>query len=96
MDKSTDKPTLAVKSSLARIEGTKARKNNYNYRFKTRSLNFLTNWTRPEAQFMVHQCARFSADPKLPHVQAVKRLLKYLKGTSENGLNMKPYSKKGI
>ena len=39
-------------------------------------------------QFAVHQCARFSANPKLPHDQAVKRVLKYLKGTTNNGLIM--------
>ena len=47
-----------------------------------------------EAQFVVHQCAQFSADTKLPHNQAVKRILKYLKGTSKQGLLMNPDPKK--
>ena len=37
---------------------------------------------------MVHQCARFSANPKLPHDQAVKCVLKYLKGMFNNILIM--------
>ena len=39
---------------------------------------------------------RYSADPKLPHNQDVKHVLKYLKGTSKNGLIMKPDPEKWI
>ena len=59
-------------------------------------LDFLKNPTRPEAQFVVHQCAQFSANPKLPHDQAVKSVLKYLKGTATQRLVMKPYLEKVI
>ena len=45
---------------------------------------------------MVHQQAPFSADTKLPNDQAVKRVLQYLKGTSAQGLIMKPNPEKGI
>ena len=51
---------------------------------------------RPEAQFAVHQCGGFSTDPKLPQDQVVKRVLEYLKGTSRQGLIMKPDKEKGV
>ena len=51
---------------------------------------------RPKAQFAVHQCARFSANPNLPHDQAVKHVMKYLKGTATKLLIMKPNPEKGI
>ena len=34
----------------------------------------------------VHQCDRYNADPKLSHEKAVKRIVKYLKGTSDHGI----------
>ena len=71
-------------------------KKDFNYRSVIGLLNFQTNSTRPEAQFMVHQCAQFSADTKLPHDQAVKRVLNYLKCTAMQGLISKPVPEKGI
>ena len=59
-------------------------------------LNFLTNLTRPKAQFAVHQFDWFSTDTKLPQNQAVKRVLNYLKGPSEQVLIMKTDLEKGI
>jgi hypothetical protein len=38
----------------------------------------------------VHQCARFSAKPKTKHAEAVKRIGRYLLGTRDKGLIMKP------
>ena len=59
-------------------------------------LNFLKTLTHPEAQLAVHQCVQFGANPKLPHNQAVKRVLNYLKGTSTPGLIMNPDPEKVI
>ena len=44
----------------------------------------------------VHQCARFSADPKLSHKRAVKRIARYLLGTKTKGILFKPNTSKGI
>ena len=96
MEKSIPNPTPAVKPPLAKNEGAQARKNDFNHRPVTGSLNLLTNSTRPEAKFAVHQCARFSTDPKLLHNRAIKRILKYLNGTYMQGLKMNPYPEKGI
>ena len=37
-----------------------------------------------------HQCARFSSDPKQAHIDAVKWLCRYLKGTKDKGMTWKP------
>jgi len=46
--------------------------------------------TRPDISCAVHQCARFSAKPKAKHAEAVKRIGRYLLGTKDKGLIMKP------
>ena len=51
---------------------------------------------RPKAQFLVHQCLRFRDNTNIPHNHAVKRVLKYLKGTATQELIIKPYLEKGI
>ena len=45
---------------------------------------------------MDYQCNQFSADPKISHYQAVKRVLKYPKGTPTKGLILKHGPKKGV
>ena len=60
------------------------------------SLNFLTDSMHPKAQFTVHQYAGFSSDPKIPHDQTIKLIIKCLKGTSNRGLIVKTNSETGI
>ena len=50
----------------------------------------------PEVEFAVNQCTRFSAEPKLPHYQDVKYILKHLKGTAKQGIILKLDPEKGI
>ncbi|CAM8917132.1 unnamed protein product [Rhodiola kirilowii] len=52
------------------------------YRGMIGSLLYLTA-SRPDILFSVCLCARFQADPRETHVKAVKRILRYLKGTDE-------------
>eukprot|EP00980_Cylindrotheca_fusiformis_P002181 scaffold499_cov120-Cylindrotheca_fusiformis.AAC.4 len=59
-------------------------------------LNYLAATTRPEIQFAVHQCARFSENPKMIHEKAVKRIVRYLKKTKDQGLIMEIDKSKGI
>nr|ABH08430.1 putative integrase [Beta vulgaris] len=42
--------------------------------------------SRPDIAFSVGLCARFQANPKESHLTAVKRILRYLKGTDDLGL----------
>jgi hypothetical protein len=51
---------------------------------------FRTLSTRPDIAYAVHQCARFSEDPKEEHSKAVKRIGRYLAGTKNEGLLWKP------
>jgi hypothetical protein len=55
------------------------------YRSMIGSLLYMTV-TRPDIQFSVCLCAHFQASPKNSHRQAVKRIFRYLRHTSDFGL----------
>ncbi|GKD95078.1 hypothetical protein Tco_1374915 [Tanacetum coccineum] len=42
--------------------------------------------SRPDIMFSVCLCARFQEDPKSSHLEAVKRIFRYIKGTTYLGL----------
>ena len=46
--------------------------------------------TRPDITYAVHQCARFSADPKQSHADAVKCIGRYLNCTPLKGITLWP------
>ena len=46
----------------------------FNYRSAIGVAMYLTNNTRLDCSMAIHQCARFCANPRLPHEKAVKRL----------------------
>ncbi|XP_020225488.1 uncharacterized protein LOC109807382 [Cajanus cajan] len=56
------------------------------YRGMVGSLLYLTA-SRPDIMFSVYVCARFQVRPKEVHLQAVKRILRYLKGTPNLGIS---------
>ena len=53
-------------------------------------LQYLQQHTRPDITYAVNQCARFAHDPKESHAKAVKKIIRYLKGTREKGLIYRP------
>ena len=55
-------------------------------------LMYLANNSRPDIAFAVHQCARFTHSPKESHASAVKKILRYLKGTATQGMTISPSS----
>ncbi|GJX11660.1 retrovirus-related pol polyprotein from transposon TNT 1-94 [Tanacetum coccineum] len=55
------------------------------YRGMIGSLLYLTA-SRPDIMFSVCLCARFQEAPKTPHLEAVKRIFRYIKGTTHLGL----------
>ncbi|GJU83857.1 retrovirus-related pol polyprotein from transposon TNT 1-94 [Tanacetum coccineum] len=59
--------------------------NETSYRGMIGSLMYLTA-TRPDIQFSTVLCARYQSNPKESHLTAVKRILRYLKGTPTLGL----------
>jgi hypothetical protein len=52
-------------------------------------LNFLEKSARPEIARAVHQCARFSANPRQSHANAVKHLCRCLAATKTKGLTIR-------
>ena len=66
------------------------------YRSIVGKLNYLEKGSRPDIAYITHQLARFSTNPKKEHGEAVKWLGRYLKGTREKGLILKPSKKQGI
>ncbi|GJY61428.1 retrovirus-related pol polyprotein from transposon TNT 1-94 [Tanacetum coccineum] len=58
---------------------------NTKYRGMIGSLLYLTA-SRPDIMFSVCLCARFQEDPKTSHLEAVKRIFRYIKGTTHLGL----------
>jgi transposase InsO family protein len=53
-------------------------------------LMYLASNSRPDIAFAVHQCARFTHNPRRSHEIALKRIGRYLLGTRKRGLIMKP------
>jgi hypothetical protein len=59
--------------------------NSFNYRSVIGKLNYLEKSTRSDIAYITHQLARFSADPKKEHGQALRWLGRYLKATRTKG-----------
>ncbi|KAL7570776.1 hypothetical protein ACA910_014406 [Epithemia clementina (nom. ined.)] len=53
-------------------------------------LMYLGNNSRPDLAFAIHQCVRFSINPRTPHGEALKRIGRYLQKTADKGLIFKP------
>ena len=53
-------------------------------------LMHLTNNTRLDIAHIVHACARYTHSPRKSHATAVKHILRYLKGTQNKGMILKP------
>ena len=82
--------------TLTRDSDGPERKLDFHYRSLIGQLNYLTSTSRPDILFATHQCARFCNDPKLSHEIAAKRIVRYLKRTSDKGIIMKPDTTKGF
>ena len=65
----------------------------WNYRAIIGMLLYLSTNTRVDIAFAVSQVARFSNEPKKSHATAVKTILRYLKGTKDKGMILKPSNK---
>ena len=55
---------------------------------------YLSGITQPDIEFAVHQCARFSHNPKCSHEVGIKHAARYLKGTRDKGLILSPDASK--
>ena len=66
------------------------------YQSAVGSLLYLSSWTRPDIAFAVNTVAKYNSNPTMEHWKAVKRILRYLKGTSEQGIKYSKDSKENI
>ena len=60
----------------------------FHYRSVLGKLNYLEKSTRPDIAYAVHQCARYSSDPRKEHGEALKHIGRYLKGTRGKGITL--------
>lgn len=61
------------------------------YRSLAGALHYLT-FTRPDISYAVQQVCLHMHDPKIDHMNALKRILRYIRGTIEYGLHLYPSS----
>jgi hypothetical protein len=57
-----------------------------NYRMGTGDLQFLASQTQPDIAYAVNYLSRFNSRPNKACWQALKHILRYLKGTAEHGI----------
>ena len=62
----------------------------FNYASVVGMLLYLSNNTRPDITFAVSQVARFTANPKKSHAQAIKTIVRYLAKTFDKGILVTP------
>jgi hypothetical protein len=85
------KPTPALCSKILTKDPKDPKfDNSFNYRRVIGKLLYLEKSSRPELAYAVHQCARFSNDPRRSHGEAVKRIGRYLAGTADKGMILNP------
>jgi Reverse transcriptase (RNA-dependent DNA polymerase) len=62
----------------------------FDYASAVGMLMYLSSNSRPDIQYAVHQCARFTHFPKKTHEDAILRICRYLQGTKDKGLIFNP------
>lgn len=68
----------------------------FHYRSIIGKLSYLEKGSRSELAYPVHQCARYSEDPRKEHGEAVKWIGRYLLGTAKGGTIMRPDPSRGL
>jgi hypothetical protein len=87
--KSKSTPAASTKILNKDLEG-EPHSAEWAYRSVIGKLNFLEKSTRGELGYSVHQAARFCAEPKKSHTDAVNRIVRYLVGTRDEGMILDP------
>jgi hypothetical protein len=90
LEDSNIKKTPADKVPLGPCTDSPPHSESWSYASLIGCLNYLANNSRPEIQFAVHQCARYTHPSTKAHSTAVKRIVRYLLGTRDKGLILKP------
>ena len=96
-DNTATKSTPAASSKLlSRHSDSKPFDGSFHYRSVIGKLNYLEKGSRPDIAFIVHQCARFCESPRVEHGDAIRWVVKYLKGTRDKGVILNPDSSRGL
>jgi len=85
---------LAIKHGLSMSQSLSSEAELNEYSNFSRGIHYLSlvgsllyaTQTRPDIQFSVNLIAHFSGNPGIPHLEATKHILHYLKGTQEFSL----------
>ena len=70
--------------------------NHFNYKSIIGQMAYLEKGTRPELAYAVHQCSRYSSNPRKAHGDAVRNIGRYLLGTSGRGMIIEPNTNKSF
>jgi hypothetical protein len=82
--------TPASQLALGKDDEGEAMTETWSYPSVIGMLLYLSTNTRPDISFAVSQVGRFSSNPKQSHATAVKTIVRYLAGTADKGMIMKP------
>ena len=88
----------ALSGILAQVKVSDSPKfdKSFHYRSIIGKLNYLEKASRPDIAYITHQCARFVEDPRKEHGEAVRWLARYLKGSRDKGVILKPKAGKQL
>ena len=92
MDQTNAKGTPAECKLLVKDENGKPQQDTFNYASVVGMLLYLSGHTRPDLVYSVSQVARFMFNPKHSHGIAIKQIARYLIGTKDKGMIIKPTS----
>ena len=87
------KPSIIpTQSSKILSSGTSLPLHNANWKYRRiiGKLNYLEKSCRPEIACAVHECARYMETPHVNHTDAIKRIVRYLKGNQSKGIILNP------
>ena len=90
LQESRSNTTPAESKTLGKDENGEECIENWSYASVVGMMMYLASNSRPDIAFAVHQCARFTHCPKRVHEVALKRIGRYLRGTKERGMIIRP------
>ena len=96
MEECNTSPTPTLASPISKDNEGDPFTDTWEYATVVGMLMFLASNSRPDIAYAVHQCARFTHSPKQSHGAAVKRILRYLKGTRTKGMILTPNNKLSV
>ncbi len=88
MDNCTSNETPAKEEPLSPDTDGEPFDEEWDYASVVGMLMYLVN-TRPDIQFAVHQCSKYSSVPRASHANAVRKICRYLQGTRKRGITFK-------